>query len=651
MPGQADWAKGRLVKPGRGGQRYTVSIGDHMSILGIGAKGSTQVLYKKRGGSSGYLGGGSFGSVHLETVDSECRDAPTIRAVKTISKRAANSSRVHWEQEIENLIVLSQHPNVFVKIYGWWEDDQSILLPMEYFEASDLSKNIDFIRDEDDIRTISQQLAVGLLHMHRLNIIHRDIKPQIGDFGFSKRVSDSVSSPFSARGTTKYMAPEYRDLMNNCETSDFTAAVDIWSFGCLIYELFARKCPFDEDNSHALVDYIYDGVFPRRPLDDCGASSESIWLIENLLKREAHLRLSAQDALHSAWLNNLSVASPWESPVQDAKAGGENDSRYLSGSTIQASPGNTLDSLSSSLGAALHHTISAPPKLVFIPPDTSISKDSGLTPGHVPFRPTLAERAITLPENLPVQVNANGATFSFHTVPIPELPPRPKSSNATIQISADDAAIPLLSISHVPDLPPRPRSSNVLGPNTLQGISDRNQLDIAISPSQVSTLGTQSMELISHPKPTARKAVPKAMSTQIFPCLKTSQTAGDYIDMASVNIKFKPQRAHGTRWVLNAPDGEFDMEIQVRVCQRKETIETSAIGMQKSMMVSAKAVPLGSIIFGARVVDSIPAGNPFEKSKASRHLPDRPVEREIKLAKEEQTITLKLGFKLSATTK
>ncbi|KAL8693181.1 MAG: hypothetical protein Q9224_003804 [Gallowayella concinna] len=783
MPGQADWAKGRLVKPGRGGQRYTASeppynidkavgprgshhVNESLSAVAMsrysgllerhrlqtytlppdkcmhiltpeqGAKGSTQVLYKKRGGSSGYLGGGSFGSVHLETVDSECRDAPTIRAVKTISKRAAESSRVHWEQEIENLIVLSQHPNVFVKIYGWWEDDQSILLPMEYFEASDLSRNIDFIRDEDDIRTISQQLAVGLHHMHRLNIIHRDIKPQnvfvvrqrptwqikIGDFGFSKRVSDSVSSPFSARGTTKYMAPEYRDLMNNCETSDFTAAVDIWSFGCLIYELFARKCPFDEDNSHALVDYIYDGVFPRRPLDDCGASSESIWLIENLLKREAHLRLSAQDALHSAWLNNLSVASPWESPIQDAKAGGENDSRYLSGSTIQASPGNTLDSLSSSLGAALHHTISAPPKLVFIPPDTSISKDSGLTPGHVPFRPSLAERAITLPENLPVQVNANGATFSFHTVPIPELPPRPKSSNATIQISADDAAIPLISISHVPDLPPRPRSSNALGPNTLQGISDRNQLDIAISPSQVSTLGTQSMELISHPKPTARKAVPKAMSTQIFPCLKTSQTAGDYIDMAFVNIKFKPQRKPTcdiceSRRVFNpiikpaalyfckdcghrplcarcivesiknhqdpheadhklqlwiqahtfplqefldrfkpldvetTEDGEFDMEIQVRVCQRKETIETSAIGMQKSMMVSAKAVPLGSIIFGARVVDSIPAGNPFEKSKASRHLPDRPVEREIKLAKEEQTITLKLGFKLSATTK
>lgn len=52
---------------------------------------------------------------------------------------------------------------------------------MEYFEASDLSRNKDFIRNEDDIRTISVQLAVGLHHMHSQGIIHRDIKPQVGE--------------------------------------------------------------------------------------------------------------------------------------------------------------------------------------------------------------------------------------------------------------------------------------------------------------------------------------------------------------------------------------------------------------------------------------------------------------------------------------
>lgn len=52
---------------------------------------------------------------------------------------------------------------------------------MEYFEASDLSRNKDLIRNEDDIRTISAQLAAGLHHMHSQGIIHRDIKPQVSE--------------------------------------------------------------------------------------------------------------------------------------------------------------------------------------------------------------------------------------------------------------------------------------------------------------------------------------------------------------------------------------------------------------------------------------------------------------------------------------
>ncbi|KAL8770555.1 MAG: hypothetical protein Q9209_003811 [Squamulea sp. 1 TL-2023] len=553
---------------------------------------------------------------------------------------------------------------------------------MEYFEASDLSTrtNKDFIRDEDDIRTISQQLAFGLQKMH--------------------------------------------------------------SLGCLIYELFARKCPFDEADTHALMDYVCDGKFPRQPLDDCGASNESIWLIESLLEREPDLRLTAKDALQCAWLTIAAAPAAREPPIHNSIAHEENSTASLSTSTVTLSSTDMVDTVSASLRGTLPHTVSAPPKLVVLPDETEIGKDSAQVPPDALSRPTLPERAITVTEN------------------------------SIVRISTDDATLPTSRTIQVPNLPPRPKSIGGMWPDALQDIKD---MDLAEASDQVFhnlPLTAQSTGSLSSTRSITRKPLAKVASslsssttavsaptqttsTQLFPCLKTSQLSSDYIDIAFKNIKFKAQRkptcdicesrrvfnpiikpadlyfckdcghrplcarcivgsikthedpheadhklqlwiqahifplqefldrfqpldvesdgldpslgkswlssdhsftppaegASGTRWILNAPAGEFNMSIQVRVARRKEAIESSTIGIQKSTMVKSKAVPLGSILFGARVVGPAPTGIPSDDDKASRHLPDRPVEQEIKLAKEEQTLILKLGFNLIATTK
>ena len=77
----------------------------------IGGAEAASVLYKKKSGSAGRLGGGSFGAVHLEYSDSECEAAPHVRAVKAISKAIAKESKVQWQQEIGNLIALSKVSN------------------------------------------------------------------------------------------------------------------------------------------------------------------------------------------------------------------------------------------------------------------------------------------------------------------------------------------------------------------------------------------------------------------------------------------------------------------------------------------------------------------------------------------------------------
>ena len=90
---------------------------------------------------------------------------------------------------------------------------------------------------------VAWQIAQGIKELHDLNIIHRDIKPEnifvkkreyysfkIGDFGLCKIMKDDqIQDKKSTVGTINYMAPE-------TFFSNYNESVDIWSFGCLLYE-------------------------------------------------------------------------------------------------------------------------------------------------------------------------------------------------------------------------------------------------------------------------------------------------------------------------------------------------------------------------------------------------------------------------------
>ncbi|KAL8950860.1 MAG: hypothetical protein Q9222_003137 [Ikaeria aurantiellina] len=613
----------------------------HILATGGDINGTTQVLYKKQGGSAGLLGGGSFGAVHLEIIDSECEAAPAVRAVKTINKRAAEASRIHWQQEVENLIVLSQYANLFVKVFGWWEDDKSILLPMEYFEASDLSRNRDYVRSEEDIRTISQQLAMGLHQMHSLDIIHRDIKPQnvfvvrrepswhvkIGDFGFSKRVSDSVSAPFSARGTMKYMAPEYRDLMNNCESSDFTAAVDIWSFGCLIYELFARRCPFDENDTQGLMKFIRDGmhhttsappdivVVPDSTSDDASSSvdkSHRPSLTERAMTGPERPRVlfSADDATlpqtKIVQAPNLPVRPRSSNSIRSEPTQGiqnlqladySNDSRSIA----TAEQKSTEESLVARSAAVIRKPVAKPSTSTIFP----YIKISRLGGGYI-------------------DMAFKNLKFKSQRKPTCDVCESRRVFNPVIKPAA---------LFICKDCDQRPLCARCIV-ETIRNSADPHHADHKLQ-AWIQAHAFPLQEFLERFQPLDIQS-----TGGVDPMYGKSWLSSDH--------SFTPpvEGSHGTRWILNAPAGEFDISIQVRIAQQPEAIESPALSVHKSMMVKTKAVPLGSVLFGAQVLE---AGH-VDNAVSSRHLPDRPIEQSIKVAKEDQTITLKLGFQLSTTT-
>ena len=267
------------------------------------------------------------------------------------------------------------------------------------------------------------------------------------------------------------MAPEYRDLWNNQESSNFTKAVDMWSFGCLIYELFVHKCPFEEEDNNSLKRYVKDKVFPRQPLDRQRASSESIWLISKLLEPNPDIRPRAEDALKYTWFDAESTAQQLDdstTSVEDLTVNSQLRQQSMESiqSTSDASP---------RLPAAIEPA--TPAFVVSIAAgDESQTAAPSLRSLH---RPELSDRATTIP----ITTAGHTALVPDESIQEPSLPPplsphlplRPKSSSS-LRADAEkvytkphfdllphenpDTLSSLKKLS--PRLPPRPKSSNSL---------------------------------------------------------------------------------------------------------------------------------------------------------------------------------------------
>jgi cyclin-dependent kinase 12/13 len=98
------------------------------------------------------------------------------------------------------------------------------------------------------IKCYMQQLLCGLEHCHSRGILHRDIKGsnlliddngvlKIGDFGLANFFEPDQKQPLTSRVVTLwYRAPEL--LLG---ATEYGAAIDLWSTGCILAELFAGK--------------------------------------------------------------------------------------------------------------------------------------------------------------------------------------------------------------------------------------------------------------------------------------------------------------------------------------------------------------------------------------------------------------------------
>ncbi|KAG0640813.1 kinase-like domain-containing protein [Tuber brumale] len=261
------------------------------------------------------LGVGDFSVVHkqLESSTGHCR------AVKVVDKTRL-PAQLEYSRALLVMAILAKHPLLFVKFLGWFEGCGTLYIAMEHLEVGDLRKHISEQLPQDTVRGITKQLLEGLAIMHGKGIAHRDIKPEkifvvsmspvwvkLGDFGISKRIQpQDITTYHTWFFTGSYTAPEVLGLDSTGKTSGCTNAIDIWSLGCVIYELLTGEmlfstasqmsryffgiCPFPKDK--------FKGLSPATT--DAGIS-----LIKSMVSLRPNDRPSVQVSLGHTWITDL----------------------------------------------------------------------------------------------------------------------------------------------------------------------------------------------------------------------------------------------------------------------------------------------------------------------------------------------------------
>ncbi|KAF9971795.1 hypothetical protein BGZ73_005158 [Actinomortierella ambigua] len=222
----------------------------------------------------GLIGRGSFGRVyHAFNLDTcEMIAVKQVDLPTTLSERNCDRLKTSVKALFDEMEVLKdlEHENI-VQYLGFSHTDDTANIFLEYVSGgsieSCLKRSGPF--PEAVIKFFSRQILLGLEYIHSKRIVHRDIKAanvlvdeqgtcKISDFGISKRNAASQGGydedVGSLQGSVFWMAPEM------VTSKAYGAKVDIWSFGCLVLEMFTGQQP-------------WKGYAPQQALFTIGSSS------------------------------------------------------------------------------------------------------------------------------------------------------------------------------------------------------------------------------------------------------------------------------------------------------------------------------------------------------------------------------------------
>ena len=204
------------------------------------------------------LGKGTYGIVYkVQKLNTN-----SIYVIKQIPLSGlSEKERNEVEQEAKILHLINS--NYVVKYYDSFKENDNLNIVMEYCDGGDLNdfliekKKLGQPLEEPFIWKIFIKITIGLADIHKLKILHRDLKTlniflkqnfdiKIGDLGVAKVLSKNNFAR-TVIGTPYYLSPEI------CEEKPYNDKSDVWALGCILYELCTFKHPFEARSQGALI--------------------------------------------------------------------------------------------------------------------------------------------------------------------------------------------------------------------------------------------------------------------------------------------------------------------------------------------------------------------------------------------------------------
>ena len=257
------------------------------------------------------IGKGSFGSVYLVRR----RQDNKIYALKTVILEKLNKKEQENSVNEVRILASINHPNVIGYKEAFWDDEKSALnIVMEYADDGDLHSKIEKMKKaggyfkEPIIWSYAIQMIEGLKALHDKKIMHRDLKSaniflvkdkhqcKLGDMNVSKVIKEKVLH--TQTGTPYYASPE---VWND---APYSYKSDLWSIGCVVYELCELRPPFQGKD----LDELYENVCKGKPERINKAYSEDLWkMILMLLQVDVNKRVDCNKFLNTELIKHKMI--------------------------------------------------------------------------------------------------------------------------------------------------------------------------------------------------------------------------------------------------------------------------------------------------------------------------------------------------------